>query len=140
MDWFMGGGMIVLAIITFVKGKLQISHRWVVSGTPAYVAAAILLFPLPCSIGAAILAALFVMSQGQFVDPADFERWLRQHEVALSVFALSIQVMLICVAFTIAVTGARDPAEIEDEERRRDAEERRRRDRWDDDLEHEGRY
>lgn len=120
-------GLGVVAITCFIKGKLHISHRWVATGTPAYLAGVILLLPFPLT--AIILVALvaIVGAQGRFWDAMDAGHWGNTHEITFGILTLGITAACVSLAFLIAMIWARDPSELEAEKRRGDDWD----DRWD---------
>jgi hypothetical protein len=126
---FLSIAMFVLAIVTFAKGKLQVGNRWVAKGGPAYGAAVVLLFPLPCSLGALFLIGAICAMNGQFFGEDDLERFLTRHELAVILLHVGVNTLFITLAFAIALLGAKDPRDLEEEERRQNSEA----DDWDDD-------
>lgn len=115
----------VVAIVCFVKGKLQISPRWVATGAPAIFAGVILLLPFPLTLVILVLVSLIIGRQGGW-NPVELERWGDDHGFAFVLMILGITGVCLSLSFLIAMLGARDPAELEKE--------RPRRDDWDDDY------
>lgn len=110
--------LFVIAILCFVKGKLQISHRWVATGAPAYLAGVILLLPFPLTVVILALMGVIIGRNAAILGPMDGQRLEDTFGLPFFLGTIGVTTACLCIAFFIAMFGARDPEEVEREERR----------------------
>lgn len=109
----------VIAIVTLVKGTLQISHRFVATGTPAYMAGLILLLPFPLTLAVVFTLVSVIGAHGHLWHAmAGWEQGGSFHEIAFLFLTFGTTTACLALAFLIGMIWARDPAEVAAERRR----------------------
>jgi hypothetical protein len=93
-------GMIVIGIIALVKGKLTLSKKKVVYGTPARFLAIITFMPLPTAFVIGAIVATASVAQGRTITQENFRGTAAAIEAAVVIFYI---VLLYAVGNRFAV-------------------------------------
>jgi len=111
-------GMLVMGVVTLIKGRVALSRARIVTGAPAYIIGALLILPIPLLIGLGMILSVLLISQG--IGPEEVAREAARRFGFLDL-VIVVGVAVICFILGLCygvdeatVAARRKPAEEED--------------------------